>query len=320
MKKILILTGDPNSINSEILYKTWKTLSKKVKKKVYLVSNYKLIKKQFKILGYKIKIENVNNIDELNKTNNLKIINVNLTFKNPFKVKKDEASRFIFDTFNLGHKLALDKKKTLGLINCPINKELLKNKFVGVTEYFANKCNVRKDSEVMLIKNEQLAVSPITTHINISEISRCINKEKIINKVKIIDFFFKKNFHIKPKIAILGLNPHNAELRKNSEEVKFILPAISKLKKLGIKASGPFVADTIFIDDYKKFDVIVGMYHDQVIAPFKSLFKFDAINMTLGLKYLRLSPDHGTASDIILKKKANPYSLKKCIDTIIDLR
>ncbi len=320
MKKIVILIGDPNSINSEILYKTWKTLSKKIRKNVYFISNYELIKKQFKILGFKTKIEIVNNIDELNKNSNFKIINVDLIFKNPFKVNKNDASKFVLDSLNLGHKLALNKKKTLGIINCPINKGLLKNKFVGVTEYFAKKCNLRQNSEVMLIKNEQLAVSPITTHIDVNKISRSINKEKIIKKVKIIDLWFKKNFNIKPKIAILGLNPHNAELRKNSEEVKIILPAISKLKRLGVRASGPFVADTIFIKNYKKFDVIVGMYHDQVIAPFKSLFKFDAINMTLGLKYLRFSPDHGTAPDIILKNKANSYSLKKCIDTMIDLK
>ena len=320
MKKIIILTGDPNSINSEIIYKTWKTLNKKVRKNIYFISNYKLIKKQFDKLGYKTKIEIVKNIDKLSKNSNIKIINIDLIFNNPFKVKKNQASNFILDSLDLGHKLALDKKKTLGLINCPINKELLKNKFVGVTEYFANKCKVKKNSEVMLIKNEELSVSPITTHINISKISRSINKGKIVKKVKIIDLWFKKNLNIKPKIAILGLNPHNAEFRKNSEEVKIILPAIAKLKKQGINAKGPFVADTIFIKDYKKFDVIVGMYHDQIIAPFKSLFKFDAINMTLGLKYLRLSPDHGTASDIIFKNKADPYSLKKCIDTMINLR
>ena len=227
MKKIVILFGDPNSINSEILYKTWKTLSKKIRKNVYFISNYELIKKQFKILGFKTKIEIVNNIDELNKNSNFKIINVDLIFKNPFKVNKNDASKFVLTRLNLGHKLALNKKKTLGIINCPINKGLLKNKFVGVTEYFAKKCNLRQNSEVMLIKNEQLAVSPITTHIDVNKISRSINKEKIIKKIKIIDLWFKKNFSIKPKIAILGLNPHNAELRKNSEEVKIILPAIS---------------------------------------------------------------------------------------------
>ena len=192
MKKIVILIGDPNSINSEILYKTWKTLSKKIRKNVYFISNYELIKKQFKILGFKTKIEIVNNIDELNKNSNFKIINVDLIFKNPFKVNKNDASKFVLDSLNLGHKLALNKKKTLGIINCPINKGLLKNKFVGVTEYFAKKCNLRQNSEVMLIKNEQLAVSPITTPIDVNKISRSINKEKIIKKVKIIDLWFKK--------------------------------------------------------------------------------------------------------------------------------
>ena len=114
----------------------------------------------------------------------------------------------------------------------------------------------------------------------------------------------------------MGLNPHNAEMRKNSEEVKTIIPTILKIKKSGIKISGPLVSDTLFIKDYNKYDVIVGMYHDQVITPFKTLFKFDAINITLGLKYLRVSPDHGTAVNIIRKKKADPKSLISCINFI----
>ena len=102
---------------------------------------------------------------------------------------------------------------------------------------------------------------------------------------------------------MLGLNPHNAELRKYSEEKKIIIPSIFKLKKKGIKINGPLVSDTIFINEYKKYDIIIGMFHDQVLAPFKTLFKFDAINITLGLKYLRVSPDHGIAKNLIKKKK-----------------
>ena len=117
-------------------------------------------------------------------------------------------------------------------------------------------------------------------------------------------------------MALLGLNPHNAEFKKDSEERKIILPAIKKLKKLGLSLSGPLPADTIFINDYKNYDIIVGMYHDQVLAPFKSLFKFDAINITVGLKYIRVSPDHGVALDKILLKKSNPESLLKCFDFI----
>ena len=117
----------------------------------------------------------------------------------------------------------------------------------------------------------------------------------------------------KPKIAVLGLNPHNAEFNKRSEEHKFIRPLVKKLKKFSINLSGPYSADSFFIDKYKNFDVVVGMYHDQVITPFKTLLKFNAINITLGLKYLRVSPDHGTAEDIIRKNKANPQSLIDCI-------
>ena len=90
-------------------------------------------------------------------------------------------------------------------------------------------------------------------------------------------------------------------MRKNSEEIRIILPAVKKLKKNGLNVYGPLVADTVFINDYIKYDIILGMYHDQVLTPFKTIFKFDAINLTLGLKYLRLSPDHGVASNIIKK-------------------
>ena len=139
----------------------------------------------------------------------------------------------------------------------------------------------------MLIKNKNLAVSPITTHLDVKEISKNLNTRKIINKIKTLNLWYKKNLKRKPKIAVLGLNPHNAELRDNSEERKIIIPSILKLKKKGFDISGPLAADTIFINDYKNYDVIVGMYHDQIIPPFKTLFKFDAINVTLGLKYLK---------------------------------
>ena len=115
-------------------------------------------------------------------------------------------------------------------------------------------------------------------------------------------------------MAVLGLNPHNAEFEKNSEEIKEIIPAIKKLKKF--KVSGPKPADSFFMKEYKKYDVVIGMYHDQVLIPFKNLFKFDAINITLGLKYLRLSPDHGTAKNLIGKNKADVTSLLCCINFV----
>lgn len=319
MKKIILVSGDPNSINSEIIFKSWKKLSKSKKKKIYLISNYNLLKQQFKKLNYKIKIQKVENNKKFIENDNLKIIDIKLKFKNPFKVEEKEASKFVMKSINLGHKLSLNKKKVAGLINCPINKNLLNSKFLGITEYLANKCKIRNKSEVMLINNEKLSVSPITTHINIREVPNKINKLVIIKKVNLINTWFKNYIKKKPYIGILGLNPHNAELKSNSEEKKIIMPAIKNLKKLGIKVEGPLSSDTVFISNYKKFDVIVGMYHDQVLSPFKTLFKYDAINLTIGLKYFRISPDHGTAVNLVGKNKANPLSLIKCINTLFKL-
>ena len=112
----------------------------------------------------------------------------------------------------------------------------------------------------------------------------------------------------------MGLNPHNYELRSKSEEKTIVIPALKKLKKLKIKVSGPLSGDTAFTNfKKKKFNILVGMYHDQVLSPFKTIFKFNAINITLGLPYIRISPDHGTGQDIIKKNKANPESLIESI-------
>ena len=314
MKKIVIISGDPNSINSEIIFKSWKKINSSLKKRIFFISSYQLLKQQFKKLKYNIKMIKIDNFDQAIYSDQLKIINIDLIFKNPFKVDNKQASKFVENSLNLAHKLAINKK-ICGIINCAIDKKLLKNK-IGVTEYLANKCNIKNKSEVMLIRNKNLSVSPITTHINVKNIAKKIKPLTIANKVKTIDNWYKKFFFKRPKIGILGLNPHNGELRKNSEEKKIIIPTILKLKNHGINIKGPIVSDTIFMNDFKKYDVIIGMYHDQVLSPFKALFKFNAINITLGLKYLRISPDHGTAFDLIGKKKANPLSLIKCINFI----
>lgn len=313
--KIIILSGDPNSINSELIFKCWKKINIKIKNKIFLISNYDLIKQQLKKLNYSIDLVKVNNINEKVEGDKLKLIHIDLNFKNPFNVPLEPASKFITKSLNLAHILGVNKE-VKGILNCPINKKLLKKNNIGVTEFFASKCNIKNDSEVMLIRNNKLSVSPLTTHLDIKDVSKRINKKMIIKKIETINMWFTKIFKKKPKIAVLGLNPHNAELRSNSEEVKIIIPAIKHLKKVGMKIYGPIVSDTFFINEFKNFDVVLGMYHDQVLSPFKSLFKFDAINITLGLKYLRVSPDHGTAADIIGKNKANYTSLLKCINFI----
>ena len=127
-------------------------------------------------------------------------------------------------------------------------------------------------------------------------------------------FFYKKFLKRKIKIAITGLNPHCYSHEKFSEEEEIIKPAIRKIKKLKINITGPFSADTLFLSkNQKKFDVVVGMYHDQVLTPIKTLMGFKAINITLGLPFIRVSPDHGVAVDIVGKKIADPSSLIESI-------
>ena len=314
---IIIIAGDPNSINSEILYKCWNRLKLNIKKKIFIIGNYELLNNQFKKLRYPINLKKVKtlNDDDYNKR---RIIDINLRFKDPFKVNTSDVSKYIRKSLSIAHKLA-QFKNVKGIINCPINKKLFYPKKIGVTEYLASKCKIKKNSEVMLIANNNFAVSPITTHINLKHVSKSINKEKIIKKIKTINSWFIEYKNKKPKIGILGLNPHNAEMRNNSEESKIILPAVKKLKRFNINVKGPLVTDTIFIKNFKNFDVLVGMYHDQVLTPFKTIYGFNAINLTLGLNYPRVSPDHGVAIDLIGKNKANYHSLLKCVSFIISL-
>ena len=168
----------------------------------------------------------------------------------------------------------------------------------------------------MMIYNKKFSVVPITTHLKIRNVANKINKQTIIKKIETLNKEYKSLFQLKPKIAVLGLNPHNNEYSKKSEEIREIIPAVKILKKRGIRINGPFSSDSFFIRDYKKFNVIVGMYHDQVLTPFKTFFHFDAMNITLGLNYLRVSPDHGPAVLLIGQNSANSLSLLRCIKFI----
>jgi 4-hydroxythreonine-4-phosphate dehydrogenase len=314
MKNLIgIIAADPNSINSEIIAKVWKKKAEFKNLNIFIIGNYILIKKQLEKIKVNLNLKKISEIQKQNFKKKLLIYNVPLKFNEPFNISAKVKSDYVINSFKIAIKL-MKKKKILGLINCPINKiEIFGNKFFGVTEFLAKKEGVL-GREVMLLYNKQLSVSPITTHIKLKKVSRNISKKKIVDKLITINKFFLKKLRMKPKIGILGLNPHNDEFRKNSEERKFIIPAIKQLRKKRISVEGPLSPDAAFLDFKKKgFNVLVGMYHDQVLSPFKLLFKFDAINITLGIPYIRISPDHGTGKNLIKKNLANPKSLMECI-------
>ena len=303
---IAIIAGEPNSINSEIIAKAWK--KKKKLRNIFVIGNYSILEKQILKLGISIPIKKINKFEDFKKEEKLFVLDVPLKFKSIFNVNSNEVKNYIFKSFDIAHKLAMNKK-ILGFINAPVDKKIFNNKYLGVTEYLAEK-NKCKNEEVMLIYNKKLSVVPLTTHIDIKKVTNKINFNLIKIKIIALNKFYLKLFKKKPKIAILGLNPHNGENKFHSVENKIIKPAIMKLKQIKININGPFPADTAFNNkNIATYNVIVGMYHDQVLGPFKALYGYDAINVTLGLKYLRLSPDHGTAQDIVGLNKANPKSL-----------
>jgi 4-hydroxythreonine-4-phosphate dehydrogenase len=312
-KPILIVAGEPFSIFSEILFKSF--LKYKVKRPLVVLASIKLFKSQMNYLKYNIpfnKIDKNFDISEL-KINKINIINVDFIFSKPFKKISKASNLYNKKSFEMALNL-LKKKIFLGLINGPISKKhFLKRNFLGITEYLAKKTNTKNFA--MLIYNKKLSVSPITTHLPVKNIGKYISQRKIIKHSQLIKKFYKINLNKNPKIAITGLNPHCESIDgKNSEENKIIIPAIKMIKNNISNISGPYPADSLFMrDNIKKFDAVIGMYHDQVLTPIKSIYNFDAINITLGLPFMRISPDHGTNGQMAGKNKSNPQSLISAI-------
>ena len=314
IKPILIVCGEPNSIFSEILIKAFKKY--KNKNPIILIGSTNLLKKQLQKLNFNNNLNQINFHDNkfLNiKKNKINIINKKYNFKKPFEMISSKSNNYIKKCFEKAFQI-VKKNPIKGLINGPISKKhFLGKKYYGITEYVFEKFKFKKDYS-MLIYNKSLSVSPITTHIPVSKIKKKLKKKDIISKALLIDQFYKKNFLKKPKLGITGLNPHCENFFEVSEEKRIIIPAIKSLRKKNINISGPFPADTIFLkQNMKKFDVIIGMYHDQVLTPIKSIFGFNAINVTLGLPFIRISPDHGPNTEMIGKNRSNPQSLIKAI-------
>ena len=307
-KPIIVVAGEPNSIFLEIFFKAKKKYN--FKKPIILIVSKKLLLEQMKKLNSNFEINDVDikkSLNLKNKNNIINIININYEFKKCFDKISRKSNSYIEKSFKIALKL-LKKNEFSGLINGPISKKnFLREKFPGITEYLGNK---EKSKVAMLIYNKKLSVSPLTTHLPLKEVNKKISKKKIIDHVNLIRYFYKNVLKKAPKIAITGLNPHCESNYKSSEEDKIIKPAIKYLVKKKFKVEGPFAADTIFLkENYIKFDVVIGMYHDQVLAPIKTIFGFNAINITLGLPFIRVSPDHGPNLKMLGKNSSNAQSL-----------
>ena len=311
-KPIIIVPGEPNSIFLEIYFKSIKKY--KFKSPIVLICSFDLLKLQMKKLkyNYKINIIKENEIKSNLKINKINLIDVSYKIKKPFEKITDKSNNYIKDCFDIALRL-LKKKITYKFINGPISKKhFLKNKYLGITEYLAKKTKSKKFA--MLIFNKKLSVSPITTHLPIKHVSNKISKKIITEKVKLINDFYINLLKFKPKFGITGLNPHCESIHPFNEDEKIVRPSVKFLNKKNINIKGPYAADTIFLKKNRKnYNIIVGMYHDQVLTPLKTLYEYDAINITLGLPFIRVSPDHGPNESMLGKNKSNYLSLLNSI-------
>ncbi len=312
---IIIVAGEPKSVFLELYIKNF---DKFKKSPLILIASQKLLFDQMKLLKLKkkiniLKLKKIINFKNLN-NKKINLIDVPLNYKNLNTIKTKNSNKYIKNSFDAALEL-LKKNKNLRLINGPIiKKSFLGRKHLGITEYLGFKYNII-NNVVMLIYNKSLSVSPLTTHVPLKKVHKIISKKRIINHVKKIHEFYKKNLNKNPTFGVTGLNPHCESSFKINEDEKIIKPAINYLSKKNYKISGPFPADTLFLKkNIKKFDVIIGMYHDQVLTPIKTIYEFDAINITLGLPFLRVSPDHGPNLTMFGKNKSNPTSLIRSIE------
>jgi len=208
------------------------------------------------------------------------------------------------------------------LVTAPINKDNIQSdefKFPGHTEYLESMLD---GESLMILMTDKLRIGLITGHIPVSEISKTITPELIKQKVEILHKTLIQDFAIsKPKIAILGLNPHcgdNGVIGKEDDEI--IRPTIAEIQEEGKLVYGPYAADSFFgSENYKNFNAILAMYHDQGLAPFKTLSFGEGVNFTAGLEKIRTSPDHGTAYELAGKDIANINSFKEAVYSAIQV-
>jgi 4-hydroxythreonine-4-phosphate dehydrogenase len=211
------------------------------------------------------------------------------------------------------------------LVTAPVNKASIKSDgfagFQGHTEYIAEKFGVKNFA--MMFFGDGLKAVPVTRHIALKTVAKALTTDLIYRTIELADNFLKEHFRIKrPRIAVCGLNPHAGESGAfGNEEADIIIPAIKRAARSSVNVYGPLPADAVFYDALKKkYDVVIAMYHDQALAPFKMLYFSSGVNLTLGLPFIRTSPDHGTAFNIAGKGAADPGSMIEAIKLACSLQ
>lgn len=314
--KVGISMGDCNGVGPEIILKTYKDPRMFEFTTPIIYGSSDVLNFYKKEEDFKDDIFNIISSADECKPRKLNIVNAaKAPTVSPGKPDKEAGSLAFESLKKMTEDLASNKLDVI--VTAPIDKDTIQSeefKFPGHTEYLAKMSNV--DEYLMLLMTDYLKVGVVTSHISIKEVPGAITKQAIISKTKLLLESLRKDFGIeRPKIAVMGLNPHAGDNGLlGSEEKEIITPAIRELKAEDELVFGPYSADGFFgSDTFKKFDGIMAMYHDQGLIPFKALAFNEGVNYTAGLPIIRTSPDHGTAYGIAGQDKADETSMRTAI-------
>lgn len=308
--------GDPAGVGPEVLLKSYKKARKH--HNLIAISDFDKIKHLAKRTG--IKIRKISHTDEAKQFGEYLNI-LHLKYKADFSPGYFDPlnSNSIVNSIKMATDLCL-KRKVNAMVTGPINKAIIKSdmsfEFTGHTDFIEHLCTCKKETALMMMMNSYLKVIPLTIHEPLNKISRKIKKTLIEIKLNLIISEFRKYFNLNPRIAVLGLNPHAGENgHLGTEEILEISPSIKKVQKNNnCIIRGPFSADGFFgSKEYKNYDVILAMYHDQALIPLKLLDFQKTINITLGLPIIRTSPGHGTGIEIAKDFNADYNSFYQAI-------
>ena len=319
--KLGISIGDLNGIGSEIVLKTFDDSRMLDFCTPVIFASAKLItflKKHFKLDFHFQGVDNASNAID-GKINVVNVWKENATVK--FGEEDVYAGDYAFKSLEAATN-ALKKDEIDVLVTAPINKKSIQSDkfaFPGHTDYLARELG---GESLMFMVSDELKVGLLTDHVALKDIANVITPEVIQKKIDLIQQSLKQDFRVqKPKIAVLGINPHsgdNGVIGKEDEEI--LKPTLEKMREKGQLVYGPYSADSFFgSKNYKNFDAVIASYHDQGLIPFKTLSFGNGVNYTAGLKKVRTSPDHGTAFEIAGKGEANINSFKEAVFKAIEI-
>ena len=313
--RVGISIGDLNGIGCEVILKTFEDIRMLDFCTPVIFASNKTISHQKNALGITI---NYNGVQDASKAIDGKINVVNVWKETPnieFGKETQEGGAYAIKSLRAAVKALIEDKIDV-LVTAPINKKNIQAedfKFPGHTDYLAQ---ALEGESLMFMVTEDLKVGLLTDHIAVKEVPNAINPILIRTKVRIIEKSLQMDFGIRrPKIALLGINPHSGDhgvIGKEDEEI--MKPVIKEMSEAGHLVFGPYSADSFFGSDaYKKFDAVLAAYHDQGLIPFKTLSFGNGVTFTAGLSKVRTSPDHGTAYEIAGKGVADHNSFKEAV-------